>query len=295
MTLFKEKAVPDTVIRFGAQPVAKPLSLYLKKVRPATVIAVDESPEFRDSLGVVTHHIQTSSETVIQIIVDKPKTSYTELWTAANDAASAITDNYEGVAGDEGVFAKMLFEHLPSGSDLVSGSSMPIRDVDTFFRKTDKDITIFANRGTNGIDGVVSTAFGIQAARKRPTWLLIGDLSFLHDVNGLIVTRFHEADLTIVIINNDGGGIFSYLPQAEAGNHFEELFGTPTGLTFGHIAAMYDAQYAAIHTPEEFGMELVKAKEKPVRIIEVFTNRQANVKAHRDLWTQITDRLDHDE
>lgn len=292
---FKEKVVPDTVIRFGAQPVAKPLSLYLKKVRPATVIAVDESPEFRDSLGVVTHHIQTSSETVMKIIVDKPKTSYTELWTMANEAASAITNKYEGVAGDEGIFAKTLFEHLPTESDLVSGSSMPIRDVDTFFRKTDKDITIFANRGTNGIDGVVSTAFGIQAARKRPTWLLIGDLSFLHDVNGLIVTRFHEADLTIVIINNDGGGIFSYLPQADAGNHFEELFGTPTGLTFGHIAAMYDAQYAAIHTPEEFGMELDKAKEKPVRIIEVFTNRQANVKAHRDLWMQITDRLDRNE
>lgn len=292
---FKEKVVPDTVIRFGAQPVAKPLSLYLKKVRPATVIAVDESPEFRDSLGVVTHHIQTSPETVIKIIVDKPKTSYTELWTMANEAASAITNKYEGVAGDEGIFAKTLFEHLPTESDLVSGSSMPIRDVDTFFRKTDKDITIFANRGTNGIDGVVSTAFGIQAARKRPTWLLIGDLSFLHDVNGLIVTRFHEADLTIVIINNDGGGIFSYLPQADAGNHFEELFGTPTGLTFGHIAAMYDAQYAAIHTPEEFGMELDKVKEKPVRIIEVFTNRQANVKAHRDLWMQITDRLDRNE
>jgi 2-succinyl-5-enolpyruvyl-6-hydroxy-3-cyclohexene-1-carboxylate synthase len=292
---FKENALPDTVIRFGAQPVAKPLSLYLKKVRPATVITVDESPEFRDSLGIVTHHIQSSAETVLQVLVDKPKTSYTELWTAANNAASTITDNYEGVDGDEGIFAKMLFKHLPSGVDLVSGSSMPIRDVDTFFRKTKKDVTIFANRGTNGIDGVVSTAFGIQAARKRPTWLLIGDLSFLHDVNGLIVTRFHEVDLTIVIINNDGGGIFSYLPQAEAGNHFEELFGTPTGLTFGHIAAMYDAQYAAIKTPEEFSAELEKAKHKPVRIIEVFTNRQANVKAHRELWTLITDRLDQDE
>ena len=87
---FKEKAVPDTVIRFGAQPVSKPLSLYLKKVTTSsTVIAVDESPEFRDSLGVVTHHIQTSPEAVFQIIVDKPKTSYTELWTAANDIASA--------------------------------------------------------------------------------------------------------------------------------------------------------------------------------------------------------------
>ena len=292
---FKVKALPDTVIRFGAQPVAKSLSLYLKKVRPATVIVVDESPEFRDSLGVVTHHIQTSAETVLQVLVDKAKTSYTDLWSAANNATSTVTDNYEGVDGDEGVFAKMLFKHLPSGVDLVSGSSMPIRDVDTFFRKTKKDVAIFANRGTNGIDGVVSTAFGIQAARKRPAWLLIGDLSFLHDVNGLIVTRFHETDLTIVIINNDGGGIFSYLPQAEEDNHFEELFGTPTGLTFGHIAAMYDAQYAAIKTPEEFGAELQIVKNKPVRIIEVFTNRQANVKAHRELWTLITDRLDQDE
>lgn len=293
--VFKEKAIPDTVIRFGAQPVAKPLSLYLKKVRPATVIAVDESPEFRDSLGVVTHHIQTSSANIMRIIVDKPKTSYAELWAGANDIASAITDSYKGNEGDEGIFAKMLFEHLPSGSDLVSGSSMPIRDVDTFFRKTEKDVTIFANRGTNGIDGVVSTALGIQAARQRPAWLLIGDLSFLHDVNGLIATRFHESDLTIVIINNDGGGIFSYLPQAETGDHFEELFGTPTGLTFDHIAAMYNAQYAVIRTPEEFNIELAKAKDKPVRIIEVFTNRQANVKAHRELWAQITNRLDQDE
>jgi 2-succinyl-5-enolpyruvyl-6-hydroxy-3-cyclohexene-1-carboxylate synthase len=117
---FKENALPDTVIRFGAQPVAKPLSLYLKKVRPATVITVDESPEFRDSLGIVTHHIQSSAETVLQVLVDKQKTSYTELWTAANNAASTITDNYEGVDGDEGIFAKMLFTHLPSGVDLVS-------------------------------------------------------------------------------------------------------------------------------------------------------------------------------
>ncbi len=294
-TAFGEKVIPDTVIRFGAQPLSKSLSLYLKKVRPLTVIVVDESPEFRDSLGVVTHHVQTLPGSVFQIIVDKAKTSYTELWTAANGTASAGTNSYETVDGDEGIFAKMLVEYLPTGSDLVSGSSMPIRDIDTFFRKTSKDVKIFANRGTNGIDGVVSTAFGIQAARKRPTWLYIGDLSFLHDVNGLIVTRFHKTDLTIVIMNNDGGGIFSYLPQAGVNNHFEELFGTPTGLTFNHIAAMYDAQYAAVKTPEEFQAELVRPKDRPVRIIEVFSDRQVNVKAHRELWAQITDRLDRDE
>ncbi len=292
---FQERAVPDTVVRFGAQPVSKALSLYLKRVRPAVVIAVDESPEFRDSLGVVTHPLQTTLDSVFHLVVNKQQSAYSELWKAANEIASQVTDCYEGVLGDEGIVAKLLLEQLPSGVDLVSGSSMPIRDVDTFFRKTEKDITIFANRGTNGIDGVVSTAFGIQAARKRPTWLLIGDLSFLHDVNGLIVSRFHEMDLTIVIVNNDGGGIFSYLPQSTVTNHFEELFGTPTGLTFDHIAAMYDAQYAAITSPEAFKEELAKEKNKPVRIIEVFTNRQVNVQAHREMWRQITERLDQNE
>ena len=288
--LFKEKVIPDTVIRLGAQPVSKPLSLYLKKVRPKTVVLVDESPQFRDPLGIVTHHIQSSVEAFLQINVHNEENSYRRTWSRANDEATRVMEN--SVGSDEGAYTRMLFSHLPDESDLFSGSSMPIRDVDTFFGKTAKDITIFANRGTNGIDGVVSTALGIQAARQRPTWLLIGDLSFLHDVNGLIVSRFHETDLTIVIMNNDGGGIFSYLPQAESGDHFERLFGTPTGLTFGHIATMYDAQYSPIESLEEFEQELTKEKEKNIRIIEVFTNRNENVIAHRSLWNEITKRID---
>jgi len=292
---FAESVIPDTVIRFGAQPVSKPLSLYLRKVRPETVIAIDESPEFRDPLGVVTHHIQSPVEAVLALIVDKQQTPYAIKWIEANDVASEVTEEIAKVAGDEGAYAQLLFRHLPGGSDIISGSSMPIRDVDTYFGKTARDITVFANRGTNGIDGVVSTAFGIQAARKRPTWLLIGDLSFLHDVNGLLVSRFHDTDLTIVIMNNDGGGIFSYLPQAESGPHFEELFGTPTGLTFEHIAAMYGAQYKAIEKLEDFEVELAKEKEQNVRIIEVFTDRTVNVKAHRALWNEIVERLDANE
>jgi 2-succinyl-5-enolpyruvyl-6-hydroxy-3-cyclohexene-1-carboxylate synthase len=288
--LFKEKAIPDTVIRLGAQPVSKPLSLFLKKARPETVVLIDESPQFRDPLGIVTHHIQSSVVAFLQINVQKEESSYAKTWGRANDEVSVVMENSLG--SDEGAYTQMLFSNLPDGSDLFSGSSMPIRDVDTFFSKTEKNITIFANRGTNGIDGVVSTALGIQAARQRPTWLLIGDLSFLHDVNGLIVSRFHETDLTIVIMNNDGGGIFSYLPQAESGNHFERLFGTPTGLRFEHIAAMYDAQYSSIESIEEFEQELSQEKKKNIRIIEVFTNRKENVIAHRTLWNEITNRID---
>ena len=292
---FGLKVLPDTVIRFGAQPVSKSLSLYLKKVRPSTYIAVDDTPEFRDSLNLVTHHIQASSEALFPIRIDNKKSTYSEHWAKANEVASEIVAEEIENAEYEGAYAGLLFDHLPDGSDLISGSSMPIRDVDTFFRKTMKDVNIFANRGANGIDGVVSTALGIQAANNRPAWLLIGDLSFLHDVNGLIATRFHETDMTIVIMNNDGGGIFSYLPQAKSPTYFEDLFGTPTGLTFEHIANMYDAQYAAVQTGAQFELELKQKKEKNLRIIEVFTDRDINVQAHRELWSRVTEGLESNE
>ncbi|GKV55914.1 2-succinyl-5-enolpyruvyl-6-hydroxy-3-cyclohexene- 1-carboxylate synthase [Sporosarcina sp. NCCP-2222] len=289
---FADRTMPEAVIRFGAQPISKPLSLYLKKARPAAYLAVDESPIFRDSIGVVTHHIQAAPEAVLELHIQKERSDYADIWSKANEVAGSFLKKYDiGIPGDEGAIAKILFEHLPDGADLFSGSSMPIRDVDTFFQKTEKDICIFSNRGTNGIDGVVSSAFGMQAARKRPAYLLIGDLSFLHDQNGLLVSRFQEYDVTIIVVNNDGGGIFSYLPQASVDNHFEELFGTPTGLTFEHIASMYDAQYAAVSSAEAFRSELEKMKMKPIRIIEVFTDRKANVEAHRAYWDSVQKEL----
>lgn len=289
---FSDVAAPDTVIRFGPQPVSKPLSLFLKRNKPKVYVVFDESPEFRDSLGIVTHHIQASPHAFFTSAMQLDSKEYYQLWAAANKEAEDITRHYQGTIGDEGIIVKRFLDLLPSGSDLISSSSMPIRDIDTFFSATDKDITVFANRGANGIDGVVSTALGIESARKRPTFLLIGDLSFLHDVNGLIVSRFHETNLTIVIVNNDGGGIFSYLPQASVPNHFEELFGTPTGLTFEHIGAMYDAQYASVHSVEEFEREMLIEKVKPIRIIEVFTSRPVNVQNHRAYWAKVVERVE---
>lgn len=291
---FSEQVYPDTVIRLGAQPVSKFLSIFLKKAAPLTVIAVDESPQFRDSLNIVTHHIQGTPKILPQIPAYSRK-SYADKWIEANVQANRMKLQFLETADDEGACVAKLLDVIPSGSDLMSSSSMPIRDVDTFFNATERDIVIFANRGANGIDGVVSTSLGMQATRKRPAWLLIGDLAFLHDVNGLIASRFHSFDLTIVIMNNDGGGIFSYLPQASTPKHFEELFGTPTGVTFDHIAAMYDAQYGAVHSMEQFEMELQKEKVKPIRIIEVFTNREQNVISHRKLWSEIAKGIETGE
>ena len=289
---FKQMAIPDVVIRFGAQPVSKPLMQFLQASKPKVFITVDESPVFRDSIHAVTHHVQAGAASLWLPIDEKSVSSYLEDWSKANDIATKYIKAYILNEEDEGALAGTLFEALPDGVDLFASSSMPIRDVDTFFNKTTKDIQIYANRGTNGIDGVVSTAMGVQVATHRPNYLLIGDLAFLHDANGLIGSRFQQTDITIIVMNNDGGGIFSYLPQSTETNYFEHLFGTPTGLKFSHIASMYDAQYDAVQTKEEFKKVLNQEKIKDVRIIEVFTNRQVNTESHRKLWASISEELD---
>lgn len=289
---FTKVAVPNVVIRFGAQPVSKPLMLFLKSCIPSVFIVVDESPIFRDSLHLATHHVQVEAESLWIKTLEKSSSTYTDDWSRANKIATSHVNNYIQNETDEGALAGVLFESLPDMSYLFASSSMPIRDLDTFFNKTTKDIQLYANRGTNGIDGVVSSALGVQTALNRPGYLLIGDLAFLHDLNGLIVSRFHRSDMTIIVMNNDGGGIFSYLPQSTETNYFEHLFGTPTGLEFSHIAAMYNAQYTAVHSKEHFKEALAEEKLKDIRIIEVFTNRQVNTDTHRKLWMDISKELD---
>lgn len=292
---FASSVQPDCVLRFGPQPVSKSLSLFLKGARPESLIVVDESSNFRDPLAVTTHQLQASLESIVTIRLQRERTEYTDQWARANRIAHDVLENDTHYRGDEGHIVRQLVMNLPDETDVVCSSSMPVRDLDTFFTATNRDITLFCNRGTNGIDGVVSTALGIQEGRQRTTYLVIGDLAFLHDLNGLIISRFHSVDLTIVILNNDGGGIFSYLPQAAIESHYERLFGTPTGLTFDHIAAMYDAQYDAVRTMEEFQQALQKPKQAPLRIIEVFTDRAENVAAHRSIWQEIEKQVEQIE
>ena len=293
---FANKVAPDLVVRIGPQPVSKPLTLFMKNVRPETYVVVDESPLFRDPLGIATHHLQVNPAEIFKIsVTTQQEKDFTKLWSQGNDIAERITESFLSDQEHEGDFVRTLLSYLPEGCDLISGSSMPIRDVDTYFRKTKRDIAIYSNRGANGIDGVVSTALGIQMARKRPSYLLIGDLSFLHDVNGLLISRMETMDLTIIVSNNNGGGIFSYLPQASVPEHFEQLFGTPTNLSFAPIADMYGIQYKAVDSVKQLETELLAEKNAPLRIIEMTSNRDYNVTAHRELWKTIAEELDRHE
>ena len=216
---------------------------------------------------------------------------YLTLWQQAERIARKHIAAYTAHAQDEGAFVQKMLELVPNGSDIFVSSSMPIRDIDTFFLATNKDIRIFANRGANGIDGVTSTALGFSTVHKRPTYLIIGDLAFLHDANAFIASRYQANDLTVVVLNNDGGGIFSYLPQASIEAHYEDLFGTPTALTFEQLAAMYDVQYERLEHLATFEAALQADKSEPLRLLEVMTDRAVNVTSHRALWQRISEEL----
>ncbi|AXH99660.1 2-succinyl-5-enolpyruvyl-6-hydroxy-3-cyclohexene-1-carboxylic-acid synthase [Sporosarcina sp. PTS2304] len=293
---FIELVKADCVIRFGPQPISKPLSLFLKKTCPKVYMTVDESPNYRDPLALTTHHVQSTAESVWRgIDLQMERTEYTTYWSTANQISQTVLSENQQFAEDEGHFVRQFIAHLPNESDVVCSSSMPIRDLDTYFKQTTHDIALFCNRGTNGIDGVVSTALGISEARKRTTYLLIGDLAFLHDSNGLLISRLQQTNLTIVVLNNNGGGIFSYLPQSSIENHYEKLFGTPTNVKFNHLAAMYEAQYDVVTTVESFEAALQTPKTKDLRIIEVLTDRAENVEAHRSVWREIAKRVEQHE
>ena len=135
--------------------------------------------------------------------------------------------------------AAELGARLPPEATLVVASSMPIRDVETFFPVRADPPRVLANRGANGIDGTVSTAFGVAAAASGPAVLLIGDVALAHDVGGLLAARRLDLPLVIVLLHNDGGGIFDFLPVAGEGDAFERHVATPHGLDFAHAAALY--------------------------------------------------------
>jgi 2-succinyl-5-enolpyruvyl-6-hydroxy-3-cyclohexene-1-carboxylate synthase len=174
---------------------------------------------------------------------------------------------------------------------------MPVRDLDSFFPPTPRPLRFLANRGANGIDGVVSSALGVAAAGPRsyaasgPLVLVIGDLSLYHDANGLLASKLHDLDATIILLNNDGGGIFSFLPQAGL-PAFEPLFGTPHGLDFRPLVEMYGGRFHAMRDWTDFrGAVATALNTSGLNVIEVRTERRRNVALHRTAWERVEQAL----
>ncbi|WP_050616160.1 2-succinyl-5-enolpyruvyl-6-hydroxy-3-cyclohexene-1-carboxylic-acid synthase [Bacillus testis] len=287
---------PEIIIRLGAMPVSKPLLLFMKAAQTATHIVVDGGSGWREPTGMGTYMVHCDETAFCRDIsghlADNEPSEWISTWQTLNAVSKNVLQTLNEVQQlDEGKVFLQLNELLPAGAALFVGNSMPIRDCDTFFHNRESNVRILANRGANGIDGVVSTAIGVSV-HGQPTVLVIGDLSFFHDMNGLMAAKLLQRDITIVIVNNDGGGIFSFLPQSSEREYFEMLFGTPHGLDFSHAIAMYGGQFSRVKDWEQFRKAMAESLEnKGLNVVEVVTNRQENVDNHRKLWNVVSQEI----
>jgi 2-succinyl-5-enolpyruvyl-6-hydroxy-3-cyclohexene-1-carboxylate synthase len=295
---FTNQTAPELVLRFGAMPTAKPLLLYLKRYPDCPQIVVDAQNDWNEPTQLATQFIHADEvafcEQLQSLLASSeqpasPRTepSWLHHWQKADLLArqSLATTIQDFTALFEGRVFTELTEILPERSTLFAGNSMPVRDMDTFYWGNQKQIRIAGNRGANGIDGIISSALGYSAHASGPTILVIGDLSFFHDLNGLLAARLHHLNMVIVLVNNDGGGIFSFLPQSQYPEHFEQLFGTPTGLDFQYAAQLYGATFQRTENWSAFREAVQQGcQEGGLHIIEIRTERESNVTMHRQLW-----------
>ena len=299
---------PEIVLRFGAMPTSKPILEMLRSARPALLI-VDGGGGWREPALLPATFVHAEEVSVALGLVDavaaararagaakagQQASSWAADWLAADAAARAAIwawlarPEVAAEAFEPRPFT-LLADLMPDGGILWAGSSMPVRDMDAYLPAGPRAVRCFANRGANGIDGVVSSALGAAAAETGPVVLVVGDLSFLHDLNALVAARLHGLSATIVLVNNDGGGIFSFLPQAAAvdpgvglPDAYEELFGTPHGVDFGPIVGALGGVHTVVEASELRDVLTASIGTPGVRVLEIRTDRARNLSLHRE-------------
>lgn len=320
-------AAPEVVIRFGAVPTSKSLNDYLERTAPAQQIQVRSSGVWADDSHRLRQFLRVDETEFCRRLTERlrPRTSgggtqgpvdgaaggestgpgrvpvNAGAWAAqalaADRRCSRIQSLFLGQRWFDASAAAAAVEALPARANLFLGNSLPVRHVDQFVGPSAKEVDVFGNRGASGIDGIVSSALGVAAAEPEiPLLLLIGDISFYHDLNGLLAVGGCDlGNVTIVVLHNDGGGLFRRLPVAKGHGAFDRLFVTPHGLEFGAAAAMYGLDYVRIPRSEdgqgarEMLTDAVKASLDGSRatVIEAHTDGARDERLRRELGRMI--------
>jgi 2-succinyl-5-enolpyruvyl-6-hydroxy-3-cyclohexene-1-carboxylate synthase len=290
--LLRSQSFPATaVLRAGDLPTSKPLRAWLASL-DAEQFAFEPEGVWHDPDATLTRVLAADPLATLSAEVSVGDPAWLETWTAADAAAGAAIDEALGDTLGEPRVARELTALLPHDATLFVASSMPVRDVETFMATRADPPRVLAHRGANGIDGTVSAAFGAAAAGDGPVALLIGDVALAHDLGGLLAARRLGLALTIVLVDNDGGGIFEFLPVAGATDAFEEHVATPTGLEAERIAELFGLDYSAPTEPGAFAEAVTHGLASPhTTLIHVRTDRKANVTAHRAVWEAVRKRV----
>jgi 2-succinyl-5-enolpyruvyl-6-hydroxy-3-cyclohexene-1-carboxylate synthase len=280
-----QKLKPDFILRIGEMPTSKVLRQWLEHHCVETWI-VDECDRSLDSLHGKTRNILTSVSAFadsLETPLQTPDLMYCKAWENAEIQVRGTIDRLLQSESNlfEGKAAWLLSQVLPANTPLFIANSMPVRDLEYFWKPNDRTYQPYINRGANGIDGTLSTALGI-AHQNQSTVMLTGDLSLLHDTNGFLIRSHFQGSLTIVLMNNNGGGIFGMLPIAQFNPPFEEFFSTPQNIKFEQLCKTYQIDYELVQNWDHLRDRLKALPNQGIRVLEVTCDRVFDAKWRKE-------------
>ncbi|MFN8204631.1 MAG: thiamine pyrophosphate-dependent enzyme [Solirubrobacteraceae bacterium] len=291
---FGDARRPDLVIRAGDLPTSKPLRDWLAGLAGGTEqIALEPEAVWADPDGVLSAVLPGDPVTTLsdaafgaQELVAEP--GWVQAWRTADAAAAAAIDATIGSGAlNEPLIARTVAGALPSSATLFVASSMPVRELETFAAVRDDGPRVLCNRGANGIDGTIASALGV-AATGAPTTLLIGDVALAYDHSALLAVSRLGLDLTVVVVDNGGGGIFDFLAVSGETDAYEHHVATPTGLAAERIAALYGLEHVPVATAADLRAQLGRPG---ARLLHARTDRAGNVELHRRVWAAVAAAL----
>lgn len=300
-----EQLAPTMVIQVGDLPTSKELRTWINNTQPQRWV-IDPSDQNLDPLHGRTTHLRIAVEKLAcegaggaggaggvggagdagdagGEVISSSSPHYLQQWCTAEKQVRVAIDQTLATMEDlfEGKAAWLLSHTLPPGTPLFISNSMPVRDVEFFWKPNNLGVRSHFNRGANGIDGALSTALGISH-RHQSSVMLTGDLALLHDTNGFLIRKKFVGHLTILLINNNGGGIFEMLPIAKFEPPFEEFFGTPQDIDFAQLCATYSVEHEFITSWEQLQQRLNPLPNIGIRVLEIRTNRKLDAKWRQD-------------
>ena len=277
---------PELVIRVGDMVTSKPVRTWLSGNAGCRQVVVDPDGAWNEPSATADLMARADPGAFLSAFAEELSVpvdqSWQEAWLAASRAAEQAVDSFLEELGDE-LFEPRVHRDLgallPDDSTVYVASSMPVRDLETFLPTTERELRFLANRGANGIDGLVSSGLGAAAVSNGRTYVVTGDVGLYHDMNGLLAVSRLGIEATVVVMNNGGGGIFDFLPIAEHRDGYEELFGTPTGLDLAKVADLYGMPFTRLGSYRE----LPGALSRP-GLVEIPLDRARNVELHREVF-----------
>ncbi len=287
----------DVVLHIGGVPISKHIMQFLEEKRPVHYVVVKEDPFRQDMHHISTMHIQTDIEKfcllALPYLNPKKSSSFDMLVKISSEIKKLLSRLFRKNELNEASLAYWISKVIPEKSALFLSNSMPIRDMDMYGSLKKKDVLIGANRGASGIDGIIATATGFATGAKRITTLIIGDVAFIHDLNSLFLLRKTDVPLILILINNNGGGIFSFLPISAFSELCERYFVAPHNISsFKKLVSFFDIPYFSVSKREELiGAYKQCLERSDSAVIEVKIDREKNLSFHRLVQTKIKEIL----